>query len=213
MKQFNFFRTIFILNIILLFIACGDKNANKNENLDDPVVVENRTDYTEQFRPQFHFTPEEKWMNDPNGLVYHQGVYHLFYQYYPDDIVWGPMHWGHAISEDMISWEHKPIALYPDELGYIFSGSAVVDINNTSGLGTLENPPLVAIFTYHLIEGEKAGKMDFQTQGIAYSLDNGDTWTKYEGNPVIPNNTGIKDFRDPKVYWDEASKYWVLILV
>ncbi len=117
MKQFNYLRTIFILNIILLFIACGDKNANKEENLDDLVVAENRTDYTEQFRPQFHFTPEEKWMNDPNGLVYHQGVYHLFYQYYPDDIVWGPMHWGHAISKDMISWEHKPIALYPDELG------------------------------------------------------------------------------------------------
>ena len=213
MKQFNFFRTIFILNIVLLFIACGDKNANKEENLDNLVVAEKRTDYTEQFRPQFHFTPEAKWMNDPNGLVYHQGVYHLFYQYYPDDIVWGPMHWGHAISKDMIRWEQKPIALYPDELGLIFSGSAVVDHHNSSGFGTEENPPLVAIYTYHLMEGEKAGKKDFQTQGIAYSLDNGETFTKYEGNPVIPNDTGIKDFRDPKVYWDEASKYWVLILV
>ena len=213
MKQFTYLQTIIILYVSLLFITCGDKNTNKEENLNDPVVAEKRTDYSEQFRPQFHFTPEEKWMNDPNGLVYHQGVYHLFYQYYPDDIVWGPMHWGHAISEDMISWEHKPIALYPDELGYIFSGSAVVDIDNTSGLGSLENPPLVAIFTYHLIEGEKAGKLDFQTQGIAYSLDNGDTWTKYEGNPVIPNNTGIKDFRDPKVYWDEEANYWILILV
>ena len=151
-------------------------------------------------------------MNDPNGLVYHQGVYHLFYQYYPEDIVWGPMHWGHAVSKDLIYWEHKPIALYPDEHGLIFSGSAIVDQNNTSGFGTKENPPLVAIYTYHLMEGEKAGKLDFQTQGIAYSMDNGDTWTKYEGNPVI-GNEGIKDFRDPKVTWHEETQKWIMTLV
>jgi fructan beta-fructosidase len=170
------------------------------------------TSYKEQFRPQFHFSPQEKWMNDPNGLVYHKGVYHLFYQYYPDDIVWGPMHWGHAISKDLISWEHKPIALFPDSHGDIFSGSAVVDIHNTSGFGTKENPPLVAIYTYHLMEGEQAGRNDFQTQGIAYSLDNGDTWTKYDENPVI-GNEGIKDFRDPKVFWHEESKKWIMALV
>ena len=151
-------------------------------------------------------------MNDPNGMVYHKGVYHLFYQYYPEDIVWGPMHWGHAISKDLIHWEHRPIALFPDEHGLIFSGSAVVDFANTSGFGTSDTPPLVAIFTYHLMAGEKAGRIDFQTQGIAYSLDDGDTWIKYEGNPVI-GNEGIKDFRDPKVFWDTANHTWVMCLV
>jgi len=168
--------------------------------------------YKEEYRPQFHFSPEEKWMNDPNGLVYDEGVYHLFYQYYPEDIVWGPMHWGHAISKDLVHWEHKPIALYPDEHGLIFSGSAVVDKKNTSGFGENEKAPLVAIFTYHSMAGEKAGRKDFQTQGIAYSLDNGDTWIKYKNNPVILND-GIKDFRDPKVFWHEPSKSWILILV
>ena len=174
--------------------------------------MEQSTVNTEPYRPQFHFTPPAKWMNDPNGLVYNKGVYHLFYQYYPDDIVWGPMHWGHAISKDLLHWEHKPIALYPDKNGYIFSGSAVVDTENTSGFGTKENPALVAIFTYHDIDRERAGKTDFQTQGIAYSLDNGETFTVYDGNPVIGNN-GIKDFRDPKVFWDDQSKNWSMLLV
>lgn len=196
-----------IFSVILL--SCKDAN-NTIEAVSIETISENR--YSEPFRPQFHFSPKEKWMNDPNGLVYHKGVYHLFYQYYPDDIVWGPMHWGHATSKNLIHWDHKPIALYPDELGLIFSGSAVVDINNSSGFGTKETPPLVAIFTYHLMEGEKAGRKDFQTQGIAFSLDNGDTWTKYEENPVIGNN-GIKDFRDPKVFWDERTSQWVMILV
>ena len=112
----------------------------------------------------------------------------------------------------MVFWEHLPIALYPDEKGYIFSGSAVFDRNNTSGLGTVGKPPLVAAFTYHDINGERAGRNDFQTQAIAYSLDNGDSWTKYEGNPVLGND-GIKDFRDPKVFWHEASQKWIMVLV
>ncbi len=167
--------------------------------------------YKEQFRPQFHFSPKEKWMNDPNGLIYNNGIYHLFYQYHPEDIVWGPMHWGHAISEDLINWNHKPIALYPDELGDIFSGCIVLDTTNSSGLGSKENPPLVAIFTYHLTEGEKAGRTDYQTQGIAYSLDNGNTWVKYDGNPVMENSM-IEDFRDPKVFWHDDSKQWIMSL-
>jgi len=164
----------------------------------------------EQHRPLYHFTPPQQWMNDPNGMVYHDGEYHLFYQHYPDSNVWGPMHWGHAVSEDMVHWEHLPIALYPDSLGMIFSGSAVADLNNTSGLGSTENPPLIAIFTYHNMEGEKAGKNDYQTQGIAYSVDKGRSWEKYEGNPVI-ENPGIKDFRDPKVFWHQESERWIMI--
>ena len=89
-------------------------------------------EYTEKHRPQFHFTPQANWMNDPNGMIYFNGVYHLFYQYYPHDKVWGPMHWGHATSSNMISWKEQPIALYPDSLGYIFSGSAVLDKDNTA---------------------------------------------------------------------------------
>jgi fructan beta-fructosidase len=167
--------------------------------------------YDEPHRPQFHFSPPANWMNDPNGMVYHNGEYHLFYQYYPNATVWGPMHWGHAVSKDLIHWENLPIALYPDKLGLIFSGSAVIDKQNSSGFGTKNNPPMVAMFTYHLMEGEKAGRTDFQYQGIAYSHDNGRTWTKYDKNPVIPNTENIKDFRDTKVFWHEQTKQWKVV--
>ncbi|MEH7120695.1 glycoside hydrolase family 32 protein [Neobacillus vireti] len=159
--------------------------------------------YDEQYRPQLHFSPKENWMNDPNGLVYYKGEYHLFYQYHPYSMVWGPMHWGHAVSKDLLHWEELPIALYPDELGQIFSGSAVIDAQNTSGLKTSDEDVMVAIFTHHGEDNEK--------QSIAYSNDRGRTWVKYEGNPVIPN-PGIKDFRDPKVYWHEESGKWVMSL-
>lgn len=168
----------------------------------------------EKFRPIYHFTPEKSWMNDPNGMFYLDGEYHLFYQYYPDSTVWGPMHWGHAVSRDLISWEHLPIALEPDSLGYIFSGSAVVDSKNSSGLGTQDNPPIVAIYTYHDPVGEREGKLDFQTQGIAFSLDKGRTWTKYPENPVL-QNPGIKDFRDPKVQLmqdENGEESWLMAL-
>lgn len=200
-------KIVSILVIIITVFSC----KNKVEKI-GAITTNEEQAYQETYRPQFHFSPQEKWMNDPNGLVYNEGIYHLFYQYYPNDIVWGPMHWGHATSEDMVHWQHKPIALYPDEHGLIFSGSAVVDKNNTSGFGEEGKTPLVAIYTYHLMEGEKAGRNDFQTQGIAYSLDNGDTWVKYEGNPVI-GNEDIRDFRDPKVFWHEESESWILALV
>ena len=165
----------------------------------------------EQYRPQIHFTPKAHWMNDPNGMVFYKGVYHLFFQYYPDGSVWGPMHWAHATSKDLLHWAEQPVALYPDSLGFIFSGSAVVDKNNTSGFGKNGKVPLVAIFTHHNMEGEKAKRNDFQNQSIAYSLDDGKTWTKYAGNPVL-RNPGIVDFRDPKVMWYEAQKKWVMTL-
>ncbi|NHN39148.1 glycoside hydrolase family 32 protein [Pseudomaricurvus alcaniphilus] len=167
--------------------------------------------YQEPHRPQFHFTPEQKWMNDPNGMFYYQGEYHLFYQYHPYSNVWGPMHWGHAVSTDMVHWEHLPVAIYPDWHGAIFSGSAVVDWNNSSGFGTEDNPPLVAIYTYHNHLIQDFGGSDYQSQGVAYSLDRGRTWTKYEDNPVLKNQ-GDRDFRDPKVFWYAQEQKWIMSL-
>ncbi|MBL7774922.1 MAG: glycoside hydrolase family 32 protein, partial [Saprospiraceae bacterium] len=190
----------------LCLAACTQKNPPA------PATETPANYYTEAHRPQFHFSPEKMWMNDPNGMVYYDGEYHLFYQYYPGATVWGPMHWGHAVSRDLVHWEHLPIALYPDSLGYIFSGSAVVDWNNSSGFGKDGKPPLVAIFTHHNMAAEKAGRIDYQYQSIAYSNDGGRSWTKYTGNPVIPNPGNIRDFRDPKVIWDAASRQWVLVL-
>lgn len=175
------------------------------------LPLQAETLYREALRPQFHYSPPLEWMNDPNGMVYHAGEYHLFYQYHPYGNRWGPMHWGHAVSRDMVRWENLPIALFPDRHGAIFSGSAVVDYNNSSGFGTVENPPLVAIYTYHDALAEKLGSDEFQTQGIAYSLDNGRSWTKYEGNPVL-ENPGIRDFRDPKLSWYEPQQKWVMTL-
>ncbi|GGH15500.1 glycoside hydrolase family 32 protein [Mucilaginibacter phyllosphaerae] len=169
------------------------------------------TPYHEQYRLQAHFSPKAHWTNDPNGMVYYKGTYHLFFQYYPDATIWGPMHWGHAVSKDMIHWKQLPIALYPDKLGYIFSGSVVVDENNTSGLGTKDKPAMVAIFTHHDPKGEKAGLSKYQNQSLAYSLDEGLTWKKYSGNPVL-KNPGIKDFRDPKVFWYDKGNKWLMSL-
>lgn len=198
--------SIWILVFGILMSSCNNRKIIK------PSSVEVRTPYyQEQYRPQFHFSPEAHWMNDPNGLVYFDGEYHLFYQYYPDSTVWGPMHWGHSVSLDLLHWKHLPIALYPDSLGYIFSGSAVVDRTNTSGFGTSENPPMVAIFTYHNPDLEKSGSIKFQNQGIAYSLDKGRTWIKYSANPVL-RNPGFRDFRDPKMFWNEQTNKWNLIM-
>lgn len=158
-----------------------------------------------------HFTPASGWMNDPNGMVYHNGVYHLFFQHYPDSTVWGPMHWGHATSTDLVTWKEQPIKLFPDSLGYIFSGSAVSDSLNTAGFGKDGKTPLVAIFTHHKIERENDGTNTHENQSIAYSLDDGASWTKYEGNPVL-KNPGHRDFRDPKVAWHAAHKKWVMTL-
>lgn len=162
--------------------------------------------YVEKHRPQIHFSPSQNWMNDPNGMVYFEGVYHLFYQYNPSDKVWDDMHWGHATSTDLISWKQHPIALHPDPggLGYVFSGCAVVDWNNTAGLAIDGRPALIAIFTHSSISGE-------QVQSLAFSTDSGEHWTMYENNPVI-SNRGIADFRDPKVFWDDRSENWIMVL-
>lgn len=196
MIQFKLFVFVFVL------FSCG--TANNQEPAIDEL-------YNEQHRPQIHFSPKEKWMNDPNGMVYLNGNYHLFFQYHPGSTIWGPMHWGHAISKDLIHWDEQPIALYPDSLGTIFSGSAVLDFNNTSGFGKDGKIPLIAIFTHHDTIGAKARTNNYQSQSIAYSLDEGKTWTKYANNPVV-KNPGIRDFRDPKVMWYEDGKKWVMTL-
>jgi sucrose-6-phosphate hydrolase SacC (GH32 family) len=158
--------------------------------------------FREPWRPQFHFTPQTNWMNDPNGMVFYDGEYHLFHQYNPFGDKWGHMSWGHAVSRDLVHWERLPVALYEENDIMIFSGSAVVDWNNTSGFGQNGKPPLVAIYTGHYT------KKRLQNQQLAYSNDRGRTWTKYSGNPVL--DIGEADFRDPKVFWHEPAQRWIM---
>ncbi len=163
--------------------------------------------YHEALRPQFHFSPAKNWTNDPNGLVYYDGEYHLFFQHNPKGINWGNMTWGHAVSKDLLHWKQLEHAIYPDALGTIFSGSAVVDHNNTAGFNKGDEKAIVAIFTY--AGGAVTPKVPF-TQAIAYSTDRGRTFTKYEGNPILGH---IMDGnRDPKVFWHEPTKRWVMAL-
>lgn len=172
------------------------------------LVAKDKKDelYKEKYRPQFHFTPEKNWHSDPNGLVFYDGEYHLFYQYNPKGTEWGYMHWGHAISKDLIYWEHLPIAIYPDnnsedkEICTAFSGSAIVDEHNLLKKQEGNAKTLVAFYT-----SQKCG------QRIAYSTDKGRTWTKWENNPVIPFDEK-DDARDPKVFWHKDSQKWVMVL-
>ena len=179
-----------------------------DDSLETPVVGriedyrKSATYYRERYRPQFHFTPEINWMNDPNGLVYFDGEYHLFFQHNPHGNEWGHMSWGHAVSTDLLHWKHLPIALQDEYGTMIFSGSAVVDHQNTSGFGDGKTPPLIAIYT-----GHGHGR---QSQDIAYSNDHGRTWTKYPGNPVL--DIDESEFRDPKVFWHAPSNRWVMVV-
>jgi len=156
-------------------------------------------------RPRFHFAPARNWMNDPNGLIFYKGKYHLFFQYNPEGDQWGNMSWGHATSKDLIHWDEHPVAIAYTDTHAIFSGSAVVDYFNTTGFGTVENPAMVAIFTDHTHDGSR------QAQSLAYSVDEGMTWTRYEGNPVL--DLEMKDFRDPKVVWNTVNEAWVMSVV
>ena len=160
------------------------------------------TTNTDYYRPSYHFTPLYGWMNDPNGMVYKDGLYHLYFQYNPYGSKWGNMHWGHAVSKDLLHWEHKEPAIARDTLGHIFSGSSVLDKNNTAGYG---KNAIVALYTS---SSDKNG----QIQCMAYSTDGGNTFTKYEGNPVLRPFDGLKDFRDPKVFWYEKAKCWYMIV-
>lgn len=158
-----------------------------------------------EYRPAIHFSCKRGWMNDPNGLIFHEGWYHLYYQHYPDGVIHGPMHWGHARTKDFLEWEELPVALSPDEKGMIFSGCMVYDKENTTGFGTMEDPPLVAVFTQHIETKETST----QYQSLAFSTDAGMTFQKYEGNPVL--DLKLKDFRDPKVFWHPEERKWIML--
>lgn len=182
-------QSFFALCVLISFLTMGCSHRPVTHQTDEP------------FRSVYHHSPTAKWMNDPNGMFYDEtaGLWHLYYQHNPFGTTWGPMHWGHATSQDLLHWQEHPIALAPDSLGTIFSGSIVIDRNNTSGFG--ENA-IVAIYT----QAEAIG----QNQSIAYSTDGGYTFTKYEGNPVLMGD--IADFRDPKVTWDEQAQAWIMTL-
>lgn len=155
----------------------------------------------EKFRPVYHHTPVYGWMNDANGLFYKDGEYHLYFEFNPYGSKWGNMHWGHSVSKDLVQ-EHRAPAIARDTLGHIFSGSSVVDVNNTSGYGA------GTVVSFYTSASDKYG----QIQCMAYSHDNGNTFTKYEKNPIITPFDGLKDFRDPKVFWHAPSQKWVMII-
>ena len=209
-----------LLSIAALAAALADPH---------PVLAQAQPTYQEQFRPQYHFTPAKNWMNDPNGLVSYRGKHHMFYQYNPFADTWGAtISWGHAVSKDMVHWEELPVAIPATDALSIFSGSAVVDEKNSSGFGTRGKPPLVAIYTIvYRTDGidptstttnterdDSVIPQGTQAQAIAFSTDEGLTWTPYEKNPVInPNkdpSLNPREFRDPKVFWYEPSKQWIM---
>ena len=166
-----------------------------------PAAAQSST-YDQPFRPQIHFSPEKNWTNDPNGLVYFRGEYHLFFQYNPFGDQWGHMSWGHAVSKDLLHWHELPVAIPEHDGTMIFTGSVVVDGENTSGFCAPQSECLVAVYTGHTPSAH------LQTQNVAYSLDAGRTWTQYKGNPVL--DLHLEDFRDPSVSWDDNAHHWVM---
>jgi sucrose-6-phosphate hydrolase SacC (GH32 family) len=177
--------------------------------------------YSEAYRPQFHFSPATNWMNDPNGLLYYDGTYNLFFQWNPTGTTWGDISWGHAVGPDLLHWAQLAPALVATPTQFFFSGSAVADVTNTSGFGSPGEPPLVAIYTSYYPSTMVLPNGQFilggtQAQSIAYSLDQGLTWTQYAGNPVIPlpptpYEGQYANFRDPKVFWYGPDSKWVMV--
>lgn len=191
--------------------GAGPAIAGKSAGNPPPGPTTGSTLGQETYRPAYHFSPAKNWMNDPNGMVYHKGIYHLFFQHNPSGNTWGHMSWGHATSTDLVHWQEQPLAISTDTQEDVFSGSVVVDKNNTSGLGTTENPPLIAIYTSAYKDASP--HRGLQAQSLAYSLDDGQTWTKYSADPVLNRNSA--NFRDPKVFWYSTAEggYWVMAAV
>lgn len=196
-----------ILNLfaLIVFFSCNSTETKQQTAMTTDSIPPIGDGH---FRPIYHYAPPKNWVNDPNGLVFHEGKYHLFYQYNPYGSKWGHMTWAHAVTADFFHWVEQPIAIPENERDsvMIFSGSAVVDAKNSSGLGTAENPPLVAVYTAHHYRAKH-----LQNQHLAYSNDGGTSWVKYDKNPVI--DLGKEDFRDPNVFWHEQSKQWVMAVV
>jgi fructan beta-fructosidase len=205
-------RAVKAANLIALIVAIGTvqvaaaAQADQASRAASTRAVPMPAVSSEFFRPQYHFSARRHWLNDPNGLVYFEGEYHLFYQYNPFGDRWGHMSWGHAISSDLVHWHELPVAIPEDPDTMIFSGSVVVDAGNTSGFGSDGRTPLVAIYT-----GFQRSAAGLQNQQLAYSVDRGRTWTKYAGNPVL--DLGLKEFRDPKVFWYAATQEWLMVAV
>jgi fructan beta-fructosidase len=178
-----------LFSLLLLLIACSNPSPSK-------------VSFDERYRPQYHFTPERNWMNDPNGLIYYEGEYHLFFQHNPKGNTWGHLSWGHAVSTDLVNWRELPVAI-PERDVMIFSGSAVLDASNTSGLGQSGKPALIAIYTGY------NPKNHVENQYLSFSFDRGRTWQEYQGNPILePGRSGM--FRDPKVFWHAGTQRWVM---
>jgi len=207
MKKITSLATL-MLAALLMLAACSKDEYKPDYNpiIDDPQPEEptkpdtptDQSSYDELYRPQVHYTPAQNWINDPNGLVFANGTYHLFYQYNPQGNQWGNMSWGHATSSDLIHWDEQAVALTRDELGDIFSGSCVIDKDNTAGFGA---NAMIALYT---------SASGVQQQSLAYSTDGGKTFNRYQGNPVIKNDDD--NLRDPKVFWHAGTKQWVMAL-
>lgn len=207
-KHYFFLLGLLIMGLLILTTA---STCSKQATDAGKKGKTKKATYTEAHRPQFHFSPPTNWASEPSGLVHYDGEYHLFYEHNPTGMTEGNLHWRHAVSTDLVHWEDLGIAIEPDTLGQILPGSVVMDVNNTSKLGTAENPPMVAMYTYEDVEAKKGGANNFQTQGIAYSLDKGRTWEKYQYNPVLVN-PGIRNFRNPKMFWHAKTFKWVMVI-
>lgn len=205
------YKFIVIVLANLLIMGCNEPKGKK-QNVTENIITGTKQEII-SYKPAYHFTADSNWINDPNGLVYYEGQYHLFYQYNPFGSKWGHMSWGHSVSTDLLHWKTLPVALFEEknkndmDTTMIFSGSAVVDKNNSGGFGTEGKPSMVAIYTSFVHNNQKAIA---QHQSIAYSNDRGITWTKYTGNPVLDIKS--PEFRDPKVSWYEPQQKWVMVV-
>lgn len=198
--------------VVVAFSAAACTAPAPESPTSAPATGGHRPSASDPWRPAAHLTADKNWLNDPNGLVYHNGTYHAFYQYNPRGNSWGNMSWGHSTSTDLVHWEQQAVAMEASPQEEIFSGSIVMDKNNASGLGSAQNPPMVALYT-SAYGKNGALPQGAQAQSVAFSLDNGSTWQKYKGNPVLNLAPTNNNFRDPKITWYEPGRYWVMTTV